>query len=63
MTVFSETIEHAGYRREIISHNPQLIDEEGYEVDSDEDDDAAVQEAEATAAEQNPYAGIQLERE
>lgn len=63
LTVFTETIEHAGYRREIISHNPALIDDEGYEVDSDEDDDAAVQEAEAAAADQNPYAGIQLERE
>ncbi|KAL1898211.1 hypothetical protein Sste5346_003617 [Sporothrix stenoceras] len=61
LTVLTETIEHAGYRREIISHNPPLIDDEGYEVDSDEDDDAAVQEAEAAAADQNPYAGIQLE--
>ncbi|ERT01128.1 rxt2-like protein [Sporothrix schenckii 1099-18] len=61
LTVFTETVEHGGYRREIISHNPALIDDEGYEVDSDEDDDAVVQDAEAAAAEQNPYAGIQLE--
>ncbi|CAK7217764.1 hypothetical protein SBRCBS47491_003281 [Sporothrix bragantina] len=61
LTVFAETIEHEGYRREIISHNPPLIDDEGYEVDSDEEDDVALQEAEATAAEENPYSGIQLE--
>ncbi|KIH92579.1 hypothetical protein SPBR_02338 [Sporothrix brasiliensis 5110] len=61
LTVFTETVEHGGYRREIISHNPALIDDEGYAVDSDEDDDAVVQDAEAAAAEQNPYAGIQLE--
>ncbi|CAK7216757.1 hypothetical protein SEUCBS140593_002978 [Sporothrix eucalyptigena] len=61
LTVFTETIEHEGYRRDIISHNPPLIDDEGYEVDSDEEDDNALQEAETAAAEQNSYAGIQLE--
>ncbi|CAK7265879.1 hypothetical protein SEPCBS57363_001812 [Sporothrix epigloea] len=61
LTVFAETIEHEGYRRDILSYNPPLIDDEGYEVDSDEEDDAVLQEAEATAAEQNLYAGIQLE--
>lgn len=60
--MFAETIEHEGYRRDILSYNPPLVDEEGYEVDSDEEDDAVLQEAEATAAEQNLYAGIQLER-
>ncbi|EPE03892.1 rxt2-like protein [Ophiostoma piceae UAMH 11346] len=62
LNVFAETIDYNGYRREIISRNPPLLDAEGYEIDSDEDDDAAVQEAVAAAADDNPYAGIQLER-
>ncbi|CAK7272422.1 hypothetical protein SEPCBS119000_005117 [Sporothrix epigloea] len=61
LAVFAETIEHEGYRRDILSHNLPLIDDEGYEVDSDEEDDAVLQEAEAAAAEQKAYAGIQLE--
>ncbi|CAK7211038.1 hypothetical protein SCUCBS95973_000994 [Sporothrix curviconia] len=61
LTVFAETIEHEGFQRDIISHNPPLIDDEGYEIDSDDEDDAALQEAETAAAEENPYAGIQLE--
>ena len=56
-----QTIEYAGLRREIISRNPPLVDEDGYPVDSD-DDDEHVHEALAEAAELNPYAGIRLER-
>ena len=62
LNVFAETVDYNGYRREIISRNPPLLDAEGYEIDSEEDDDAAVQEAVSAAADDNPYAGIQLER-
>jgi hypothetical protein len=53
--------EHAGYQREIISRNPPLDDEDGYGIDSDDDDDR-VQEALTSAAEDDPYAGVRLER-
>jgi len=53
-------VEHGGYRREIIYRNPPLIDEDGYEIESD-DDEERIQEAVAAAAESNPYAGIRLE--
>lgn len=58
----SQAIDYAGVRRTIIHRNPPLIDDEGYEVNS-EDDDEQVEEAEATAAELNPYANVRLERE
>ncbi|OAA65214.1 RXT2-lik [Niveomyces insectorum RCEF 264] len=61
LSVLSEPYEYDGYRREILSHNPPLVDDDGYEVDSEEDDDEVVQEAEANAADLNPYAGIRLE--
>lgn len=57
----SQRVEHAGYQREIISRNPALIDEDGYEVDSDDDDERA-QQAAVSAAEMDPYADIRLER-
>ena len=57
-----QVAEHAGYQRSIISRNPPLLDEEGYEIDSD-DDDERVQEAVASAMEENPYSTIHLERE
>jgi len=53
--------EHAGYQRTIISQNPPLIDDEGYEIDSD-DNEENVQEAVASAMESNPYASIHIER-
>jgi hypothetical protein len=58
---YKEVVEHAGYQRVIINRNPPLIDDEGYEIDSDDDDDR-VQEAMVDAAEANPYAAIHLER-
>ncbi|KAF7544484.1 hypothetical protein G7Z17_g9902 [Cylindrodendrum hubeiense] len=53
-------VEYAGLRRPILHRNPLLIDDEGYEIESDDDDDR-LQEAEALASELNPYANIQLE--
>lgn len=53
-------IEYAGVRREIISRNPPLVDDEGYEIES-EDEEERVQDAIADAAELNPYANIRLE--
>ncbi|KAM6523572.1 hypothetical protein FSOLCH5_004189 [Fusarium solani] len=58
---YREYVEYAGVRRPIIHRNPPLIDEEGYEVESDEEDEDRIQEAEAAAAELNPYANIQIE--
>ena len=53
-------IEHAGFQRDIISRNPPLVDEDGYEVDS-EDDDERAQAAIAAAAEFDPYADVKIE--
>ncbi|KAJ6442094.1 glycoside hydrolase family 3 [Purpureocillium lavendulum] len=57
---YKEAIDYAGVRRTIIHRNPPLIDDEGYEVNS-EDDDEQVEEAETTAHELNPYADVRLE--
>jgi hypothetical protein len=53
----AQEIDHAGYRRHIVSRNPPQLDE--YD---DEDDDEVDEEADAEAAERNPYAGMKLER-
>lgn len=58
--VYKEVVEHAGYQRAIISRNPPLIDEDGYDIDS-ADDEEQVQEAIASAAEVDPYSSIHLE--
>lgn len=47
-------------RRAIIHRNPALVDDDGYEVDSDDDEDR-IEEAMASAAELNPYSNIRLE--
>lgn len=57
----AQEVEHAGYKRAIISRNPPLIDEDGYSIDSD-DDEQHVQDAIAAAAEGDPYSSIHLER-
>ncbi|KAB8289525.1 hypothetical protein EYC80_010684 [Monilinia laxa] len=59
--VYRETIEHAGYTRDIISRKPPLIDEDGDEIDSDEDDEEKIEIAKTAAAEFDPYANIKLE--
>jgi hypothetical protein len=58
---YKEIAEHAGYQRAIINRNPPLIDEDGYDIDSD-DDEEQVQEAIASALEENPYSSIRLEQ-
>ncbi|KAK2626093.1 hypothetical protein QTJ16_004355 [Diplocarpon rosae] len=58
--VYKRRIEFAGYQRDIIFRNPPLIDEDGYEVDSDEDDERA-QAAIAAAADLNPYSRVKIE--
>lgn len=58
--VYKEIVNHAGYQRAIISRNPILIDDEGYEIDSDDDQDY-IQDVADTAAEFNPYANVRLE--
>ncbi|CAJ2505285.1 Uu.00g126790.m01.CDS01 [Anthostomella pinea] len=58
--VYREIVSHAGYQRAIISRNPPLVDDEGYEVDSD-DDEEHIQNVADTAAEFNPYASVRLE--
>ncbi|KAF5657807.1 hypothetical protein FHETE_10233 [Fusarium heterosporum] len=60
-SAYKEYVDYAGVRRSILYRNPPLVDEEGYEIDSDDDDEERVQVAEAAAAEMNPYANIQIE--
>ncbi|KAL8839498.1 MAG: hypothetical protein Q9170_001721 [Blastenia crenularia] len=55
--VYKRRIEHAGYHREIISHNPQRYDEDGDQLGDDEEDEAA----DMAAADANPYHGIILQ--
>ncbi|KAL2197861.1 RXT2-like protein [Corynascus similis CBS 632.67] len=57
---YKEIAEHAGYQRAIIHRNPPLIDQDGYDIESD-DDEEQVQEAVASAMEDNPYSSIRLE--
>ncbi|KAK3401611.1 RXT2-like protein [Sordaria brevicollis] len=58
---YKEVVEHAGYQRAIINQNPPLIDEDGYDIDSD-DNEERVQEAISATMEENPYASIRLEQ-
>ncbi|OLN85198.1 Transcriptional regulatory protein rxt2 [Colletotrichum chlorophyti] len=59
--VYNEVIDYAGQQRTIISRNPPIIDEEGYEIDSD-DDEERIQEAISSATELDPYANIRIEQ-
>ncbi|KAI9839921.1 MAG: hypothetical protein M1819_000113 [Sarea resinae] len=56
-SVYRRKIEHAGYERHIINRNPPRIDEDGDELEDDDVDE----QADADAAEENPYGGIKLE--
>ncbi|KAK3901109.1 hypothetical protein C8A05DRAFT_16667 [Staphylotrichum tortipilum] len=58
---YKEVAELAGYQRAIISRNPPLVDEDGYDIDSD-DDEEQVQDAIAAAMDDNPYSSIHLEQ-
>ena len=55
--LLEQKIEHAGYQRYIVNRNPRRFDEHGDELEQDEVDE----EADAAAAEENPYSGIKLE--
>lgn len=52
-----QKIEHAGYQRYILNRNPRRFDADGDELEQDDIDE----EADAAAAERNPYHGIKLE--
>lgn len=60
-SAYRETVDYAGVRRSIIHRNPGLFDEDGYEVDSD-DDEERIEEALASTAELNPYSSIRIEQ-
>jgi hypothetical protein len=54
-----QRIEHAGYKRDILQHNPPRFDPDGDIVEpADEYDD----EDDLEAVEENPYANIHIER-
>ncbi|KAI9864916.1 MAG: hypothetical protein M1813_002687 [Trichoglossum hirsutum] len=55
--VYKEEIEHAGYKRYILSRNPPRLDEDGDELDDDEIDE----EADIAARAENVYGEIRLE--
>ncbi|KAK1977821.1 RXT2-like protein [Colletotrichum cereale] len=59
--VYNEVIAYAGQQRTIISRNPPIVDDEGYEIDSD-DDEERIQEAVSAATELDPYANIRIEQ-
>ncbi|PNY24474.1 Uncharacterized protein TCAP_05585, partial [Tolypocladium capitatum] len=59
-SAYKEAIDFAGVRRPMLHRNPPLVDDEGYEIDSDDDVDR-IEEAELAAAELNPYAHVRLE--
>ncbi|RDA93878.1 hypothetical protein CP533_4517 [Ophiocordyceps camponoti-saundersi (nom. inval.)] len=60
-SAYKETVEFAGTLRTIIHRNPPMLDENGYEIDSD-DDDERVEEAALASAQINPYANVRLEQ-
>ncbi|KAL8802418.1 MAG: hypothetical protein Q9182_003841 [Xanthomendoza sp. 2 TL-2023] len=54
--VYKKRIEHAGYYRDVISQNPHRYDVNGDRLEDDDED----KEADAAAAEDNPYSGVIL---
>ncbi|KAJ5761915.1 uncharacterized protein N7511_005297 [Penicillium nucicola] len=54
---YKQKVDHAGYTRYILQSNPIRYDSEGDELDEDDEDS----EADAAAAEDNPFSGIALE--
>ncbi|KAI9766084.1 MAG: hypothetical protein M1840_006791 [Geoglossum simile] len=55
--VYREEIEHAGYKRHIVSRNPPRLDEDGDELDEEDIDE----EADAAARAENVYGDIRVE--
>jgi hypothetical protein len=60
LLTLGQTITHASFERDIISRRPTLYDDDGFEIDS-EDDDEGAQAALAAAAEFYPYSEIRIE--
>ena len=60
MLTLAQAITHAGYERDIISRRPTLYDDDGFEVDS-EDDEEGAQAALAAAADFYPYSDVRIE--
>ncbi|KKF93177.1 hypothetical protein CFO_g4470 [Ceratocystis platani] len=58
---YKRTVEYAGVLRETISQNPLLIDDDGYVVDSDEEDPERLRDAATNAILDNPYADVIIE--
>ncbi|KAI5866213.1 RXT2-like protein [Durotheca rogersii] len=58
--VYKEVVNHAGHHRAIISRNPVLVDDEGFEVESG-DEEEYIRDVTDAAAEFNPYANVRLE--
>ncbi|KAJ5037097.1 hypothetical protein EN45_106130 [Penicillium chrysogenum] len=54
---YKQRVDHAGYTRYILQPNPVRYDSEGEELVEDDEDS----EADAAAAEENPFSGIALE--
>lgn len=59
-SAYKQAVDYAGVRRNIVYRNPPLVDDEGYEIISDDDADR-IEDAELAAAELNPYSTIHLE--
>ncbi|KAL1886393.1 hypothetical protein Plec18167_000323 [Paecilomyces lecythidis] len=57
LAMYKEEVDHAGYKRYILQRNPPRYDSEGDELDDDDVDS----EADAAAAEENPFAEVALE--
>ncbi|KAL4954587.1 RXT2-like protein [Aspergillus filifer] len=55
--LYKQKVEHAGYTRYVLNHNPVRYDSEGDELDDDDEDS----EADAAVAEENPFSEIALE--
>ena len=53
----TQEIEHAGYKRHIVSRNPPRLDEDGDELDEEDVDE----EADAAARAENVYGDIRVE--
>ncbi|KAL4789883.1 RXT2-like protein [Aspergillus venezuelensis] len=55
--LYKQKVDHAGYTRYVLNHNPVRYDSEGDELDDDDEDS----EADAAMAEENPFSEIALE--
>jgi len=58
----TQEVDYAGTRRNIISRNPPFVDDDGFEVYSEDEMDERFQDALANAIDTNPYANVHIER-